>query len=563
MLASGPADLLGSAPVIEQPRPVVAPRVQDLARQVLDSLPAQVAFVAQDGTIRLVNAEWERFAAANSGDPARSAIGASYFEACIGDPIGEAVMAGIKDVLAGRSASSTHEYPCHSDAEQRWFVVRCTPAAEGSAVVVHFDVTPQKRAEQALADLATRDHLTGALNRRGLEQHLLAERSRLDRHGGAMSAVLIDCDDFKRINDTLGLASGDVVLAEVTQRLQETLRPMDTLARIGGDEFVVLLPGTDPNDAALVAERMRLALLARPLALSHGDLDLTISLAVIGIDGDIHTLEDLLDRTRIALRASKREGKNRVAVAHCDEVRTGARPQLVELLMRADSMHVAAQPIVSLVSREVVAVELLSRTSSTPAVDPATLFRVAQEEGLLSILDERCLRRCVAVGRTLDPTVTRHVNVYPSTILQMSIESLTQMFEGIEPGSFCVELSEQQIIGEPTHLMSRLTTLRATGVRVALDDVGFGRTALESLLVLEPEIVKVDRVLVLGVARDREQQRHLRRLVRVADALGATLIAEGIEDEDDAIATRDLGVVFGQGYHFGRPSAVTIDLRDR
>jgi diguanylate cyclase (GGDEF)-like protein len=544
---------------------VLEERQYEVARRVLDALPAQVAFIGSDGMVRLVNREWELFAVQNGGSHNVSGVGSNYFAACEGSEEGEQIKQGILDVLSGEVPSFSLEYPCHTPVQQRWFTVRCTASADRSeVVVVHFDTTTQKRAEVTLAELATRDHLTGVLNRRGFDQQLRIEQHRLDRSGLSAVALLIDCDDFKKVNELVGLAGGDVVLAGLAERIQSSLRPGDTLARIGGDEFIVLVPEARSAEADLVAERIRLAVSSSAIAVSHNEIHVTVSIAITVFDSQTRTLEGLLERSRFALETSKRDGKNRSTHAGAIRRTSVNRSQqgLAELMEDPHGLSVVAQPIINLTSHATVGYEMLTRINGPlSGLGPLTLFQLAQENGVLLTLDERCLRSCAAVAKTLPRGVYRHLNVYPSTLLHLEKGAFEEIFGGAEMGEFCIELSEQQILGDASYLAEPIRMLRNLGVRIAIDDVGFGRTALESLIILEPEVVKIDQSHVHGVAGDVQRQRWLQRLVRAAKSLHAELIAEGIEDAADAQVVRDLGVNFGQGYLYGRPAAL-VDVTD-
>ena len=536
-------------------------RSYDVVRRVLDSLPAQIAFLDPYGMIKLTNGAWDRFTVENNLADRAAQVGANYLEVCASD-IGESAADGIRSVLAGGSATFDMEYPCDVASGSRWFMMRCSPTGDGNAVVVHFDITDQKQAERALHGLATHDHLTGTMNRRGIESQLRDEQNRVGHSGVPLSAVMLDCDNFKLANDRLGHAGGDVALSTITRRIQSVLRTSDSLARIGGDEFVVLLPGAPVSEAELVAERIRLAVAAMPVATSHQDVTITISAAVTAVDQSIHSLEHLLDRCRFALQASKHQGRNRVSVADLssDDISASESPlaTLLSIINESSSIGVAAQPVLDLRNGRIVGHELLTRCLLPPFLGPSALFQTANEQGLLGSLDERCLVSCLDMSSKLPDGGQIHVNCYPSTLLNMSGERLESIFgaAGLSAQSIVVELSEQQILGDPSLLVPALDGLRSAGVKVALDDVGFGRTSLEALVVLRPDIIKVDQAFVHGIADDKVRRRNIARLVRVVSALGAELIAEGVEKQEDADVLIDLGVLFAQGYLFGHPELI-------
>lgn len=423
------------------------------------------------------------------------------------------------------------------------------------------DVQTQLDAANAKLDaLANVDNLTELLNRKGLEAALQNEFSRAQRGGWQLVAMLVDCDDFDRVNQTLGHAVGDVVLKEITTRLRETLRPTDHIARLGGDEFLVLLPDTRFAEGMLVAEKVRLAVAENPLRLASETIRVTASLGVMALPYEFCSIEEMISLARLAVRESKMLGKNRVSSGEKHKSLGADREVLTELterLRRGDCFRAVSMPIFRLADETIVGHEILSRGPAGAFEMPDDLFRVSVEYNLLTIVDLRCLKTCLI--HTVDPKFDRqarfHVNLFPSTIIDTPIERLMTLFpDNGKTANYCVEISEQQFIGDPVYLRGHVQALKDQGVKVAIDDVGFGRSSLESLIILEPDIVKIDRKYVSGISEDQVKARNLERLVRVVNALGSELVAEGIENKEELAILVDMGVVYGQGWYWGKPA---------
>ncbi len=249
------------------------------AGAVLDALPDAIAVLDQVGNILLVNRAWRMFAADNGGRPETTGVGVNYLELCArsaaaGCPEAGQAGDGLRAVLDGKSVQVELEYPCPSATVNRWFLLRITalPATSPGAVTSHVNITRRKMAEQALAHQAAHDPLTGLANRVRLNARLDAAMGRpVTRPGSSGVGLLyLDVNGFKPINDRYGHAAGDEVLQSIAHRLREQVRPQDTVARVGGDEFAVIVPRVSgPALAGLVA-RLRAAL-SRP-HLIHGGL---------------------------------------------------------------------------------------------------------------------------------------------------------------------------------------------------------------------------------------------------------------------------------------------------
>lgn len=416
-------------------------------------------------------------------------------------------------------------------------------------------------ANQRLEALAHVDSLTKVMNRAGIERALEEEFKRAQRGGWLVVAMLVDCDDFDRINEALGHRVGDVVLQEIVGRLKETLRPTDHIARTGGNEFLLLLPETRLAEGMLVAEKIRLAVAESPLRLASETIRVTASLGVMALPYDYCSIEEILSLVRLAVRESKTLGKNRVSAGEKHKVPSGpnkeALEELTDKLRQGDCFRAVSMPIFNLEDESLIAYEILCRGPAGAFEMPDDLFRVSVEYDLLTLVDLRCLKTCLqaTVLPKFDQKARFHVNLFPSTILDTPIERLMNLFpDNLRHGNFCIEISEQQFIGDPAYLRDHVMALKGNGILVAIDDVGFGRSSLESLIILEPDIVKIDRKYVSGIAAEPSKARLLKRLVKVVTALGADLIAEGIEQREELDILLELGVNYGQGWYWGKPA---------
>ncbi len=405
------------------------------------------------------------------------------------------------------------------------------------------------------------DSLTGLFNRKGMEKVTLESLAVAREAGIELQIMLVDLDEFTRINSTLGHGVGDLVLMAAGRRISDLVGSADQVGRVGTDRFVVVLRDCCGEKATTLAEKIRLAISRDVIQAGEHSLSTTASLGVTAIPNSAISFDEVLAQAHFVLQRSKLKGKNRVSVAASTaDVQliqpVDAGPDMTRALLRGNVLEVFSQPIVNLLDGRIVSQEMLIRGPEGPLKSPDALFRYCQEKDILTAVDLRCLKKCARVASSMVPggAARYHVNIMPATLLQTPVDELIRVLQvNGDYGHCCLELSEQQLLGDPAVLQPRVRSLQEAGIRIAIDDVGYGMSHLENLLMLNPQVMKVDKRLVLGLAGDDEMRQTLARLLKLADVLGAEVVAEGIEDADDYRVLLEMGVRFGQGYLFGMP----------
>jgi diguanylate cyclase (GGDEF)-like protein/PAS domain S-box-containing protein len=401
-----------------------------------------------------------------------------------------------------------------------------------------------------LEELVNADPLTELLNRRGIESVLVRELAFAQRNHTDLLAALLDLDDFKSINDKHGHNVGDVVLKAVACTLKQTVRGCDWLSRVGGDEFLILLPATSLIEGAKAAERVRMRLCAITVPLPEGDLHVTASLGLVSLSMELSSIEEVLEASASVLKASKRDGKNRITIGGGSRKDQEALCNVNQLLVDSDKFHAVSQPIHLLADQSVVGYELLSRGPKGLLEFPSDFFRVSRENKILTTVDLHCLKACLAHCCQLPANSRLHLNLFPSTIIDVPTEHLLAL---LQQGShqFCIELSERLLFSDSTLLLTKMQLLKEAGILLAVDDVGFGSSSLEALILLEPDIIKLETTFLRSVVSESSRYKSLLRFVDVARALGAAVIAEGIETEEHLEVALELGITMGQGWFWG------------
>ena len=400
-----------------------------------------------------------------------------------------------------------------------------------------------ERRNADLYDTSIRDELTGLLNRRGLETELWKELARVRRYGGSLTALVIDCDRFKDINTAHGYSGGDSTLKEVAARMAGAIRTTDVLARIGGDEFLVLLPETREAEGLIVAEKLGRRVSGEPIATESGTIKATISIGVSSVPKTASNLEDILVITRSALQHAKDTGRDRVVTASQATIVVPS----VDQALSEGYFRVLRQPIVDLASGEIAAYEMSCRPKQE---SPFDVFRIAGFARRLPALDLHRLRLCVE--RSGERGAGRyHCALFASTLLQTEAGEIASILRGADRAELCIELNEEEIVGDPGALGIAAASLRESGVRLSLRNSSFGARSLEALISLNPAFVRINKAFLDDLGATSFKRRCLGRLLNISEALGAKIIAEGIEDEEDAEFLKDVGISYGQGSCFG------------
>lgn len=398
---------------------------------------------------------------------------------------------------------------------------------------------------------AQTDELTGLPNRREFEQIL---RGRSPRQ--LFSIVAIDLDNLKMINDEFGHEAGDSILRLVSRYLRAGLRADDSLARVGGDEFVAMLPATGEAEAVEIAERLTDAM--NGVAVPYGAARISAGCASGGPGTDPRSVWNLADE---ALYRAKSQGRNRVEVARTSEPRHVKRHQrwaeVIPTLLERREMGMVYQPIVLLGDTSPVAYEALARPPQfSPESSVEGLFSAALRLGLTRDLDWLCRRAALDHAREMPGGLALFVNVGVPALLD-PLHDVDQMllllaWAGREPGDVVLELSEREAVTDPARFREVISSYRNAGFRFALDDVGEGHSTIEVLASGQPEYIKVARSLTQA-SEALGHQAAIEALATFASASGAVLIAEGVETEEQRRRMRELGVELGQGYGLGRP----------
>ncbi|GAA0733745.1 EAL domain-containing protein [Dactylosporangium roseum] len=444
-----------------------------------------------------------------------------------------------------------------------------------AAVLSIRDITARKELEEELTRQAFADSLTGMPNRALFRDRLEHAIARNRRGGRRVTLLLVDLDDFKLVNDSLGHNAGDQLIATTALRLHQQLRASDTLARLGGDEFAVLVEDVGEIEAMDLAERL-LAAIRRPLRLGNRDVVTSASIGVATAkagDGDGGPDPgELLRNADLAMYAAKGDGRDRCALfdpgMYADILREAEERAELERALALEEFVVHYQPIVDLPTSRLIGVEALVRWEHPVRgmLGPGTFIPLAESTGLIVPLGRWVLRQactqlatwCTQFESASGIRVNVNLSARQFQYQDLVVEVAGILREtGVDPHQIVLEITESLLMQDTESTIDTLGRLKALGVRLAIDDFGTGYSSLSYLKRFPVDILKIDRSFVDGIDTAGGDATLAEAVVQLGRALQLQTVAEGIETPEQWSTLQDLGCEYGQGYLFARPGAAS------
>jgi PAS domain S-box-containing protein len=563
------------------------PERDQLFQLISENAADMIALVDSDGR-RLYNSPAYQKVLGYSPEDLRAT---SSIEQIHPDDRARVLQAAEKARLSGQGERAEYRIR-HKDGSWRTLestacAIRDATGRTDKLVIVNRDITERKRAEEMLAHNAFHDGLTDLPNRTLFLDRLQHALTLSKRHSNYKFAVLlIDVDQFRIINDSLGHTAGDELLIQIGQRLKNSVRRADTvsrprrrdvpemltnddsLARLGGDEFTILLDDIrDPIEAVRVAERVQ-SELAPPFEVNQQEIVISASIGIASSTSPHTQAEDLMRDADLAMYRAKRAGKARCEVSdtamHANAMKRLRMETDLRKALDQKEFRVHYQPVVSLQTGKISGFEALTRWQRPEGLLPPMEFiGVAEETGLIIPMNRQLLSEACQHLRSwqsefpASPSLTMSVNITAKEFAQPDLaneirRSLQQT--GVDPGCLQLEIVEKIAMEDAEQSGLVLAELKALGVSLSIDDFGTGYSSLSRLRQIPVDTLKIDRAFIMHMDSDAESREIVRTIIMLAHNLGLTVVAEGTETKEHIDLLKQLGCEMAQGYFYSRPA---------
>jgi len=517
-----------------------------------------------------------RFTTLSPGLEAKAGIGPARL---IGKTLSEVAAAPPRASWEAYNEASVAHLPfanleCQSTDDSgtlRWLSLSGEPLFDTDGIFLGYygtgrDITARKQAEERIHFQAHHDALTGLPNRLLLLDRLEHAIAQADRDGHALWVVFVDLDRFKRINDSLGHKSGDLLLQGVAQRMQAHLRPSDTIARLGGDEFVLVLSDWPTGSLSLGLMQQMLDAVHAPFTAGGNAITISCSAGIAVYPGDAVTAELLVERADVAMYRAKEAGRSTAHFYKAEMNALAMRRLRLESDLRsaleAEEFVLHYQPQMDLATGRIIGVEALLRwQQARPGLtQPLDFIGVAEEIGLIVplgdwVLETACAQ-AVAWQRSGCPTMKMAVNLSPRQFAQKDLVvtiSAALQRSGLHPSLLEIEITESLMMVDVEQAVTTLAALKRLGVHVSVDDFGTGYSSLAYLKRFPIDALKIDRSFVRDIVNDGSDAAIVAAIISLAHSLGLAVVAEGVEQQDQLIYLAGCGCDTIQGYMVSPP----------
>jgi diguanylate cyclase (GGDEF)-like protein/PAS domain S-box-containing protein len=481
--------------------------------------------------------------------------------------------------IAAHLRSNQPHFECehrmlHKDGTYRWMLTRGLAVRDSSGKLLRMagsqsDITKRKQAEERLIHNAFYDILTGLPNRALLIDRLGQAVSRWNRWPDKSYFVLfLDLDQFKFINDSLGHEIGDQILVAVASKIQATLRNTDTVARYGGDEFIILIEDIQEAEGVKEVTQRIMKSLSTPICINGQEIVITASIGIVSGDIGYEDPEQLLRDADIAMYSAKSQGRDRYETFKL-EMRNDFLDQLsleydLKHAVKEGELQLVYQPIISLKTGELAGFEALVRWEhpTKGLLYPGDFIKLAEDRGLILPIDRWVLQnasqkiRDWLVEFPSHSDLTMSVNLSAKCLKQLNlVEEVEAVLKdiGLEGKHLKLEITESGVMENSQQIRAILNGLRSLGVDIHIDDFGTGYSSLAYLHQFPIQALKIDRSFVSHLDTREHMPGFVRTVLNLAHELGLTVIAEGVENQEQVEQLQGLGCEFGQGYYYSRP----------